>query len=124
VSALALAGGRHALHTLHVSAVERLTEDSVAITLHVPEALHAAFEFKPGQHVALVRPSVDDVRRSYSICSPVGGPLRVAVKALPGGKFSPYAMSALAPGDASPRISIPPGPGTTLRSPPGAESHR
>ncbi len=99
MSAVAQVGARHSLHTLRVGGVERLTDDSVAITFDVPEELRAAFGFNPGQHVAIVRPAADELRRSYSICSPVGGPLRVAVKVLPGGKFSSYALTDLTPGD-------------------------
>jgi ring-1,2-phenylacetyl-CoA epoxidase subunit PaaE len=100
MSAVAQTGARHALHTLRVSAVEHLTDDSVAVTFEVPDELRAAFEFQPGQHVAIVRPAGgDEVRRSYSICSAVGGPLRVAVKLLPDGRFSRFACNELKPGD-------------------------
>jgi ring-1,2-phenylacetyl-CoA epoxidase subunit PaaE len=93
-------GARHALHALRVAAIEPLTDDSVAITFEVPDELRETFEFQPGQHVAIVRRSGgDEVRRSYSICSPVGGPLRVAVKLLPEGRFSRYACAKLNPGD-------------------------
>jgi ring-1,2-phenylacetyl-CoA epoxidase subunit PaaE len=90
---------RHKLHTLRVSDVERLTDDSIAITFDVPDELREVFAFAPGQHVALVRPGGDDVRRSYSICSPGDGPLRVAVKRLPSGAFSSWAHDELHPGD-------------------------
>jgi ring-1,2-phenylacetyl-CoA epoxidase subunit PaaE len=93
-------GARHALHTLRVADVEPLTDDSVAITFEVPDELRETFEFQPGQHVAIVRRAGgDELRRSYSVCSPVGGPLRVAVKLLPEGRFSHYACSELQPGD-------------------------
>lgn len=91
---------RHTLHPLTVAAVDRLTEDSVAITLDVPEELREAFAFEAGQHVALVRD--DDAagaRRSYSVCSPVDGPLRVAVKRIPQGSFSTFAHERLRAGD-------------------------
>jgi ring-1,2-phenylacetyl-CoA epoxidase subunit PaaE len=91
---------RHALHTLRVAAVDRLTDDAVAITFDVPEELRDVFTFTPGQHVALVRPGDDEgIRRSYSVCAPAGGPLRVAVKLLPGGVFSSWAHAGLAVGD-------------------------
>lgn len=90
---------RHGLHTLCVSALERLTDDAVALTFDVPAALRDTFNFAPGQHVALVRDGGDELRRSYSICSPVGGPLRVAVKRLPGGAFSTYVHEQLRVGD-------------------------
>ncbi len=101
MSAVAEASGaRHALHPLRVAAVEPLTDDSVAITIEVPDELRETFEFQPGQHVAIVRRAGgDELRRSYSICAPVGGPLRVAVKLLPEGRFSRYACSELKPGD-------------------------
>lgn len=100
MTALAEAGARHSLHTLRVSAVDRLTDDSLAITFEVPDELRCAFDFKPGQHVAVVRPAGGDKqRRLYSICSPVGGPLRVAVKVLPGGQFSGYVQRNLGTGD-------------------------
>lgn len=91
---------RHKLHSLRVSEVERLTDDSLAITFEVPDELCEVFSFSPGQHIALVRPGGDDVRRSYSICSPAGGPLRVGVKRLRAGAFSSYAHERLKPGDA------------------------
>lgn len=92
---------RHAVfHTLAVAGVEPLTDDAVAVTFDVPAELRPNYHFVQGQHVA-VRLTVagDDVRRNYSICSAVGGPLRIAVKRLPGGVFSSYAMERLQPGD-------------------------
>lgn len=92
---------RHAVfHRLRVSAVDPLTADAVAVTFEVPPELAPDYRFRPGQHVA-IRATVagDDVRRNYSICSAAGGPLRIAVKRLPGGVFSAYAMEALRPGD-------------------------
>jgi ring-1,2-phenylacetyl-CoA epoxidase subunit PaaE len=93
------ARSRHTLHPLRVDDVERLTEDSIAITFEVPSELRDVFSFAPGQHIALVRPGGDEMRRSYSICSPSGGPLRVAVKRLPSGAFSTWAHEDLRPGD-------------------------
>ncbi|HEY6738210.1 MAG TPA: 1,2-phenylacetyl-CoA epoxidase subunit PaaE [Actinopolymorphaceae bacterium] len=85
-------------HALTVRAIERLTDDSVAITFDVPEELSAAYRFLPGQHVAVRTPLAgDDVRRSYSICSV--DELRVAVKRLPGGAFSSMAIDRLRVGD-------------------------
>jgi ring-1,2-phenylacetyl-CoA epoxidase subunit PaaE len=87
-------------HPLRVASVERLTEDSVAVTFEVPPPLAEEYAFAAGQHLTLRR-TVDgqDVRRSYSICAPVGGPLRVAIKGIPGGLFSTHALTALAAGD-------------------------
>jgi phenylacetate-CoA oxygenase/reductase PaaK subunit len=96
------ASPRHAeFHRLPVASVERLTEDSVLIALDVPEELRDAFRFTQGQHLP-VRTNLggQDVRRNYSICAPAGtARLRMAVKLLPGGAFSSYAMERLRPGD-------------------------
>jgi ring-1,2-phenylacetyl-CoA epoxidase subunit PaaE len=104
--AAAAAGGtvtrRHAVfHRLRVSHVDSLTDDAVAVTFAVPDGLREEYRFQPGQHLT-VRCTLDgaEVRRNYSICtSAVDGPLRVAVKRLPGGTFSRYALETLRPGD-------------------------
>ncbi len=93
---------RHAVfHRLRVAAVERLTEDSVAITFDVPQDLRAEFRFNPGQHLSVKADALgDDVRRNYSICGPAtGGPLRIGVKRIPDGLFSSYAANQLKAGD-------------------------
>ncbi len=94
---------RATFHRLRVAAVERLTDDSVAITFAVPPELREAYRFTQGQHVSVRRPADqggDEVRRSYSICAPATtGPLRIAVKRLPGGIFSEWASGGLVVGD-------------------------
>jgi ring-1,2-phenylacetyl-CoA epoxidase subunit PaaE len=90
-----------AFHTLRVSDVERLTPDAVAVTFAVPDELREAYTYDAGQHLTL-RTTIDgeEVRRSYSICSPPSaGRLRVAVKLLEGGAFSGHANTGLAVGD-------------------------
>ncbi|MGH3372425.1 MAG: FAD-binding oxidoreductase, partial [Nocardioidaceae bacterium] len=88
-------------HPLTVAAIEPLTDDSVAITFDVPEDLAEAYAFTQGQHLTVrTKLAGDDVRRNYSICSPVSsGVLRVAVKRLPGGAFSEHALEQLRVGD-------------------------
>jgi len=87
-------------HPLRVGAVDRLTADAVAITLEVPDELSDEFTHTPGQHVT-VRAVVDgeDVRRSYSICTPPAAGLTIGVKRLAGGVFSTFATTRLAVGD-------------------------
>jgi ring-1,2-phenylacetyl-CoA epoxidase subunit PaaE len=110
-------------HPLRVSAVERLTDDSVAVTLDVPAELRETFRHTPGQHVALRR-LVDGVetRRTYSICTPAapdgGVPvLRVGIRLVDGGEFSTYALKELSVGDTvevmppAGRFLFPPRPG-------------
>lgn len=108
---------------LRVSAVERLTDDSVAVTFDVPAELRETFRHTPGQHVALRR-LVDGVetRRTYSICTPAapdGGvpALRVGIRLVDGGEFSTYALKELSVGDTvevmppAGRFLFPPRPG-------------
>jgi ring-1,2-phenylacetyl-CoA epoxidase subunit PaaE len=93
---------RHAVfHPLRVAEVERLTDDSVAVTFDVPDELRDAYRFTQGQHVT-IRCDLggSGLRRNYSICSPASsGCLRIGVKQLPGGAFSSYAAERLRPGD-------------------------
>ncbi|MET9142915.1 2Fe-2S iron-sulfur cluster-binding protein [Streptomyces sp. NPDC004042] len=94
-------------HPLPVTAVERLTDDSVALTFAVPPELREEYRHAAGQHLALRR-SADgtEVRRTYSICSPAPDPggegprtLRVGVRLVEGGAFSTYALKEINLGD-------------------------
>ncbi|HEX2892915.1 MAG TPA: 2Fe-2S iron-sulfur cluster-binding protein [Marmoricola sp.] len=90
---------RPEFHALQVAAIDPLTEDSVALTLTVPEELRPAYAFTAGQHVAIRVPG-DEIRRSYSLCSvPAAERLRIGVKRLPGGIFSEKVLDDLAVGD-------------------------
>jgi ring-1,2-phenylacetyl-CoA epoxidase subunit PaaE len=96
------AARRHSVfHPLRVAAVERLTDDAVAVTFDVPPELREEFRFQPGQHLSVRSPVVgDDVRRNFSICTPAtSGRLRIGVKRIPGGVFSSYVAERLRPGD-------------------------
>jgi ring-1,2-phenylacetyl-CoA epoxidase subunit PaaE len=88
-------------HELEVSALDRVTDDAVAVTFAVPPELRETFAFRAGQHMTVRR---DDVRRSYSICSTPAelqrsGVLRVGIKQIAGGAFSTFATGVLRPGD-------------------------
>ena len=87
-------------HPLRVAEVTPETDDSVAVTFHVPDELREQFVHVPGQHLVL-RADLDgeDVRRSYSICAAPGDELRVGIKRIPDGAFSTYATTELAAGD-------------------------
>lgn len=92
---------RPRFHRLEIESVRAETADAVALRFGVPEPLKAAYAFTPGQYLTL-RAEIGgaDVRRSYSICSPLGAPgLEVGVKRIEGGAFSGFAMD-LRPGDA------------------------
>ncbi|MFG3004325.1 1,2-phenylacetyl-CoA epoxidase subunit PaaE [Streptomyces calvus] len=110
-------------HRLRVAAVDRLTDDSVALTLTVPEHLREEYRYVPGQHLALRRSADgEEIRRTYSICSPApaDGPpdsLRVGVRLVEGGAFSTYALKEIDLGDElevmtpAGRFTLPPAPG-------------
>lgn len=89
-----------AFHPLPVAAVDRVTDDAVAVTFEVPAALQAQFAFAPGQALTLRR-VIDgqEHRRTYSICSPVGRRPRIGVREVPGGLFSTWLVHSLRPGD-------------------------
>ncbi|PWI12516.1 phenylacetic acid degradation protein [Streptomyces sp. NWU339] len=92
-------------HRLRVAAVERLTDDSVALSLTVPPELREQYRHAPGQHLTLRRRAEgEDIRRTYSICSPAPdgqgpGTLRVGVRLVDGGAFSTYALKEIGVGD-------------------------
>ncbi|MGH3349275.1 MAG: fatty acid desaturase, partial [Nocardioides sp.] len=89
------------LHAVPVAGVDRLTDDSVLIRFDVPDDLRDQFSFEPGQHIT-VRTDLggEGVRRNYSICSSAtSDTLSIAVKRIPGGAFSTFAMEQLQAGD-------------------------
>ncbi|WP_306322657.1 MULTISPECIES: 1,2-phenylacetyl-CoA epoxidase subunit PaaE [unclassified Streptomyces] len=98
-------GGRARFHRLRVTAVDRLTDDSVALTFAVPQELREAYRFTPGQHLALRRTADGaEIRRTYSICSTAPADeaprsLRVGVRLVDDGAFSTYAHKEIAVGD-------------------------
>jgi ring-1,2-phenylacetyl-CoA epoxidase subunit PaaE len=82
-------------HTLEITDVQRDTLESVVLSFRIPPELIEHYAFAPGQYLTL-RSTIDgqDVRRSYSICSPLGSPhLSVGVKRIEGGQFSSYAQT-------------------------------
>lgn len=89
-------------HTLRLKEVRSETDDCVSLAFEVPETLAAEYHFLPGQYLTL-KTALDgeELRRTYSICSsPSENELRVAVKKVPGGRFSTYANEALQAGEA------------------------
>ncbi|RKE91969.1 2Fe-2S iron-sulfur cluster-binding protein [Ichthyenterobacterium magnum] len=88
-------------HSLKIADIYKETEDTSVVTFEVPLALRDAFKFRQGQHLTLKADINDeDVRRSYSLCScPTENKWQVAVKQIPGGKFSTYINESVQPGD-------------------------
>jgi ring-1,2-phenylacetyl-CoA epoxidase subunit PaaE len=92
---------RPVFHPLRVASVSPLTANSVVVTFEVPTDLAHEYRYIQGQHITL-RAVIDgaDVRRSYSIVTPVSeNTLRIAVKRIEGGAFSTYVNTVLQPGD-------------------------
>jgi len=88
-------------HNLKVADIYKETEDTSVVTFEVPLELQDAFKFRQGQHLTLKADINDeDVRRSYSLCSsPIDHKWQVAVKLIPGGKFSTYINEQVKTGD-------------------------
>ncbi|WP_435412480.1 2Fe-2S iron-sulfur cluster-binding protein [Psychroserpens mesophilus] len=88
-------------HSLTIKQIDRITDESVAISFEVPQALQTDFSFKAGQYVTL-KTSINgnEIRRDYSLCSsPKSGELKVAVKEVEDGTFSSFANNKLKVGD-------------------------
>ncbi len=92
-------------HDLPVSRVSPEAAGAVAISFAVPPDLRESFSYEPGQFLTL-RAQIDgqDVRRSYSICSPSAhfrnsGELEVGIRPMQGGLFSNWAAAKLKAGD-------------------------
>lgn len=87
-------------HRLIVKSVIRETPDCVSVSFEVPEGLKEEFRFKPGQNLTLRTwmNGDEELRRSYSLCSsPLDNEWKVAIKKVPGGKFSSFANDQLKP---------------------------
>ena len=89
----------HEFHNLRVVDVRPETDDAFSVTLAPDPADAPAFAFAPGQHLTF-RALIDgeDVRRNYSVCTAPGGPLRVGIKQVHGGRFTGWARDHLRPG--------------------------
>ena len=91
-------------HPLRIKRVTPEAAGSAAITFDIPPELAAVFDFRPGQFLTL-RATIggEDVRRSYSICSPHARLVQqheidVGIKPVEGGRFSRWAVSHLREG--------------------------
>jgi ring-1,2-phenylacetyl-CoA epoxidase subunit PaaE len=88
-------------HKLKIADIYKETEDTSVITFNVPLELQDVFRFRQGQHLTLkANINGEDIRRSYSLCSgPSENQWKVAVKLIPGGKFSSYVNNELKAND-------------------------
>lgn len=86
---------------LQIKEVRPETWECVSVSFDVPDSLREQFQYTQGQYLTL-RTTLqgEEVRRSYSLCSsPLDNEWRVAIKRLPGGKFSTWANEHLKAGD-------------------------
>ncbi len=87
-------------YPLRVSSVESETEQAVCVGFELSPELEQTFQFSQGQYLTLKQQiNGEELRRSYSICSSVDEPLRVAIKRVDQGIFSNWANSELKVGD-------------------------
>lgn len=86
---------------LPVSAIEKITDNSVKISFEIPQNQKLNFDFLAGQYITLeAEIQGETIRRAYSICSNSAEKiLSVAVKQIPEGKFSSFANETLKVGD-------------------------
>jgi ring-1,2-phenylacetyl-CoA epoxidase subunit PaaE len=88
-------------HNLKIKEIYKDTDDCSVVTFEVPSEISKEFHFRQGQHLTL-KTDIDgeDTRRSYSLCSsPIDAQWKVAVKLIPGGKFSTFINDTLQAGD-------------------------
>ncbi len=88
-------------YPLEVIDVRKETEDTVSFSVDIPDDLKEVFKYESGQYITFRKKmNGEEVRRSYSLSSsPNEDEWRVAVKHVPGGKFSTFANHQLAIGD-------------------------
>lgn len=91
-------------HPLRVLEVRPETADAISVAFEVPSELRDAYRFTQGQYLTLrAQVGGEDLRRSYSICCgeddyAARGELRVAIRKVPGGRFSSHANEVLRAG--------------------------
>ncbi len=88
-------------HLLKVKDVKRETPEAVSVAFEVPPQQQPEYLFKMGQYITLkFKVDGEEIRRSYSLCTaPHEMELRVAVKAVQGGKGSEFINRNLKLGD-------------------------
>lgn len=89
---------RH-FHHLKIKKITKETPECVTIEFDITENLWPYFVYKHGQNVT-IKTHLDTNRRTYSISSsPLENKLAIAVKKVPNGVFSAYALEKLKEGD-------------------------
>ncbi|HET8837390.1 MAG TPA: ferredoxin--NADP reductase [Flavobacteriaceae bacterium] len=88
-------------HSLSIKEITRETPKAVSIAFDIPPNLADIFTYTAGQYITIkTEINGKEVRRSYSICSsPKSGELKIGVKEVKNGLFSPIANNKLKVGD-------------------------
>lgn len=88
-------------HNLTVKDIRKETDDCVSVAFDIPQDLEKDFLFEQGQNITIRKTlQGEELRRNYSICTaPSEHELRVAIKAMPAGRFSVWANESLKKGD-------------------------
>jgi len=86
---------------LKIKKLIKETPDCVSLSFIVPPDATKDFIFREGQNITIRKIiNGEEVRRSYSICNaPYENELKVAIKKVEGGLFSPFANESLHEGD-------------------------
>ena len=106
---------------LTIARVDRLTDDSVAVTLADPVD-GGPRGFAAGQHLVVRRPGREDEPRTYSLCSAPGEPLRIGVRRVADGAVSSWLVDEARPGDVL-EATEPAGRFSLGSFPPGSGEH-
>jgi len=88
-------------YKLNIKEVRRETKDAVSVLFNVPLEFQHFYRFVAGQYLNIkLNLDGNEIRRAYSICSaPESNELRIAIKSVKDGAFSPFANSQLKVGD-------------------------
>lgn len=87
-------------YELTISAITKLTGDTVEVSFDIPKETQSYFTFTPGQYVNFaITIDGNEERRSYSICSGPQENMAVAVKMVENGKVSTWFNSTAKVGD-------------------------
>jgi len=88
-------------YDIKIKDIYKETLDCSVVEFDIPTEITSLFKYTPGQYLTL-RKNIngEDLRRSYSLCSsPLDKQWKVAVKQIPGGRFSTYVNQELKKGD-------------------------
>lgn len=100
-------------YELTISAITKLTDDTVEVSFEIANETKSYFKFTPGQYVNFaITINGNEERRSYSICSGPDDNLSVAVKQVESGKVSTWFNQTAAVGDS---IFVSPPEGNFIR---------